>query len=125
MLLTLYGVLCGPLIDAVGVRGCLIVSALATGTARTIMALTRSKGLALFSYFLPAAVGGALGVPVLTIGVKRCSPQHARGFAFSIFYCTFSNRFYRFYLFLKRVLFLFSLVPLFACSRRFFSSKKR
>lgn len=85
-LLVAYGVLGGAVIDAVGVRGCLVASALATGAARATLALTRSKGMALFSFFVPAAVGGALGVPVLTIGVKRCSPPHARGFAFSIFY---------------------------------------
>ena len=86
MLIVLYGVLGGAVIDAVGVRGCLLFSATATGAARAALALTRSKGVALFCFFVPAAIGGALGVPVLTIGVKRCSPPHARGFAFSIFY---------------------------------------
>ena len=86
MLIVLYGVLGGAVIDAVGIRGCLLFSAAATGAARAALALTRSKGVALFSFFVPAAIGGALGVPVLTIGVKRCSPLHARGFAFSIFY---------------------------------------
>lgn len=86
MLIVLYGVLGGAVIDAVGIRGCLMFSAAATGAARTALALTRSKGVALFCFFVPAAVGGALGVPVLTIGVKRCSPPHPRGFAFSIFY---------------------------------------
>ena len=86
MLIVLYGVLGGAVIDAVGVRGCLLFSAAATGAARAALALTRSKGVALFCFFVPAAIGGALGVPVLTIGVKRCSPPHARGFAFSIFY---------------------------------------
>ena len=86
MLIVLYGVLGGAVIDAVGVRGCLLFSAAATGAARAALALTRSKGVALFCFFVPAAIGGALGVPVLTIGVKRCSPPHARGFAVSIFY---------------------------------------
>ena len=86
MLIVLYGVLGGAVIDAVGVRGCLLFSAAATGAARAALALTRSKGAALFCFFVPAAIGGALGVPVLTIGVKRCSPPHARGFAFSLFY---------------------------------------
>lgn len=86
MLIVLYGVLGGAAIDAVGVRGCLLFSAATTGAARALLAITRSKGLALFCFFVPAAIGGALGVPVLTIGVKRCAPPHARGFAFSLFY---------------------------------------
>ena len=86
MLIVLYGVLGGAVIDAVGVRGCLLFSAAATGAARAALAVTRSKGAAMFCFFVPAAIGGALGVPVLTIGVKRCSPPHARGFAFSLFY---------------------------------------
>jgi len=86
MCIVLYGVLGGAVIDAVGIRGCLLFSAAATGAARAALALTRSKAVALFVFFVPAALGGALGVPVLTIGVKRCSPPHARGFAFSIFY---------------------------------------
>lgn len=114
-LLTVYGVACGPVVDAAGIRWCLVASALSTGIARTILALTRSKGLALFSFFVPAAVGGALGVPVLTIGVKRTSPPHARGFAFSIFYwyvCLFFSFFFHCAL-SSRLYSLFFLPPFF------------
>ena len=63
------GVLCGGAIDALGVRTSLLISAAATMLARGVLATTSSPRLAAFALLGPASLGGALGVPVLTIGV--------------------------------------------------------
>lgn len=80
------GVLCGGVIDAAGVRTSLLVSSAATIIARAALATTTSRAVAVAALLGPASLGGALGVPVLTIGVKRASPPHSRATAFSMFY---------------------------------------
>ena len=80
------GVVGGGLIDAVGVRSSLLASAAATAVARATLAMTRSRWIAVAALLGPAALGGALGVPVLTIAVKQTSTERARSLAFSLFY---------------------------------------
>lgn len=50
------------------------------------MAMTSTRWVLLVSLLGPNTVAGAMGVPVMTIGVKRYTNTLNRGFAFSLFY---------------------------------------
>lgn len=50
------------------------------------MASTSSRLVLLMALLGPNTVAGSLGVPVMTIGVKRYTHSGNRGFAFSLFY---------------------------------------
>ena len=45
---------------------------------RLVMALTRSRAVLLLVLLGPETVAGSLGVPVLTIGIKRFTNQASR-----------------------------------------------
>ena len=50
------------------------------------MAVTRSRTVLLLTLLGPETLSAALGVPVLTIGIKRFTSPGNRGFAFALFY---------------------------------------
>ena len=54
--------------------------------SRLAMAMTSTRWVLLVSLLGPNTVAGAMGVPVMTIGVKRYTNTLNRGFAFSLFY---------------------------------------
>lgn len=85
-LITAYGVILGGVVDKLGVKRSLILSFFLSVTSRFIMASTKSNRVLLVIMLLPASTAGALGVPVLTIGIKRYTDKQMRGFAFSLFY---------------------------------------
>jgi hypothetical protein len=70
-LLTAYGLFLGSAVDWLGVKRSLVVC-FALGTlSRAIMAATTSATVFTISLLGPNAMAGALGVPVMTIGVFR------------------------------------------------------
>ncbi|KAL4424382.1 hypothetical protein ABPG75_001683 [Micractinium tetrahymenae] len=85
-LLTSYGFLLGGLIDILGVKGSLVICFLLNISSRLILASTSSKVMLLVMLLGPNTVAGALGVPVMTIGIKRYTHEGNRGFAFALFY---------------------------------------
>lgn len=80
------GMALGPVIDVAGVRRSLLLSASVTAVSRAALAAVTSRRAAIAILLVPVSLGGALGSPVLTIGVKRAAPERARGFVFSLFY---------------------------------------
>ncbi|KAL4420864.1 hypothetical protein ABPG77_002823 [Micractinium sp. CCAP 211/92] len=85
-LLTSYGFLLGGLIDVLGVKGSLVICFLLNIGSRLVMASTTSRVLLLVMLLGPNTIAGALGVPVMTIGIKRYTHEGNRGFAFALFY---------------------------------------
>lgn len=83
---TLYGLLLGPAIDALGVRRALVCSFTASACAKLALALCRRKAVALAVLYGPLSASAALGVPVLTIGVRRATHEANRGAAYGLFY---------------------------------------
>ena len=83
---TLYGLLLGRAIDAMGVRRALALSFTVSALAKLVIATTRSRTAVLLMLFGPLPAAGALGIPVLTIGIRRCTHTGNRGFAFGLFY---------------------------------------
>jgi len=88
LLSTTYGFLLGPLVDKSGVRKALVVATLLSAASRYALAFTSSasKSVVLFLLFLPLASANALCIPVLTIGIRRCTHRLNRGVAFGLFY---------------------------------------
>jgi MFS family permease len=85
-LLVAYGLFLGGAIDALGVRSSLILCFVLNVASRLVMASTTTPWLLLAMLLGPNAAAGALGVPVMTIAVKRFTTPLNRGFAFSLFY---------------------------------------
>ncbi len=76
----------GPIIDLAGVRLCLMACFSIGAAARAVIALTTSRTTLVATLLGPAAVAESLGIPVMTIAVKRYTSDFNRGFAFALFY---------------------------------------
>jgi proton-dependent oligopeptide transporter, POT family len=85
-LLTLYGLFLGGAIDWMGIKKSLVVCFVLNIGSRLVMGCTTTPWLLLLTLLGPNTVAGSLGVPVMTISVKRYTNEHNRGFAFSLFY---------------------------------------
>ena len=85
-LMTLYGLLLGAAVDALGVRRSLVLSFIVGCAAKVVIATTRSRVAVLAMLYGPLPAAGARGIPVMTIGIRRCTHSENRGFAFGLFY---------------------------------------
>ncbi len=84
--LTIFTVMVGSLVDAVGIKKSLITGFFLAAFARFIMAIFAVKWIALPFGLLPLALGEALQTPVMVAAVKRFSNTKQRSMAFSIYY---------------------------------------
>ncbi|KAH7619690.1 hypothetical protein NADE_006521 [Nannochloris sp. 'desiccata'] len=73
-------------IDWMGIKTSLIVCFMLNIGSRLVMACTTTPWLLLLTLLGPNTIAGSLGVPVMTISVKRYTTELNRGFAFSLFY---------------------------------------
>jgi sugar phosphate permease len=85
-LLVAYGFALGGAIDFLGIRRSLVLCFLMNLGSRVVMSTTKSSRLLIIMLLGPNALASCLGVPVLTIAVKRFTTESNRGFAFSLFY---------------------------------------
>ena len=85
-LTSVFGVVCGPVIDYLGIRRALIAGSLFGVVGGILMALARTRAWALLSICLLMPLSTSLGIPVLTIGIKRYTSAHNRDLAYGIFY---------------------------------------
>lgn len=85
-LTSVFGIVCGPVIDYLGVRRSLITGALFGVVGGIVLALARSRSWALLSVCLLMPLSTSLGIPVLTIGIKRYTSAHNRDLAYGVFY---------------------------------------
>jgi len=83
---TFLGVGAGIVIDKLGVRKSLLIGTISSVIARFGTGVTNSKVLAVLISITLFPLGGAFGVPVLALGIRRYSHKDNRKFAFSIFY---------------------------------------
>lgn len=83
---TFFGVVCGWFIDYLGVRLALLLGAVIGAIARLIMAFTVSRHVAVVTLYTLLPFAECLGIPIMTIGIKRYTNAHNRTFAFSLFY---------------------------------------
>lgn len=84
-LVTLFGLFTGVLIDKLGVSLSLRIGFIIQLIAKIMIFLTTSKTILMISLTL-LSLGGCLGIPVLTVGIRRYTNDNNRGFAFGLFY---------------------------------------
>jgi len=88
LLASVFGVVCGPLIDYFGVKKSLVLGSLLGVAGGVILALARTRGWLLLSVCFLMPMSTSLGIPVLTIGVKRFTHAANKDLAYGIFYST-------------------------------------
>ena len=86
--ITFFSLILSCVNDSLGVRRALMVGFVCEVIGNVILALARTKTLAFALLFSVLPIGSCLGIPMLTIGVKRLTNNKNRGFAFGIFYTT-------------------------------------
>lgn len=83
---TFLGLWAGIVIDKLGVRKSLLIGTISSVIARFVTGATKSKFWIIFISITFFPLGGAFGVPVLALGIRRYSHKDNRKYAFSIFY---------------------------------------
>ena len=86
MLLTLFTVPAGSVVDAIGLRRAFLLGLAFCLLGRAVMTFTTFRWLALGLGLVPLALGEALGTPVLVAAVHRYSTTAQRSISFAIFY---------------------------------------
>ncbi len=84
--LTIFTVMVGSLVDAIGIRKSLLAGFGLCVIARFTMSFFSAPWIALPLGLLPLALGEALQTPVMVAAVKRFSTTRQRSIAFSIYY---------------------------------------
>lgn len=84
--ITIRGLITGCINDRMGVRNGLLFGFAVSCFASMILATTTSKGMLLFTLLGILPLGNSIGIPMLTVSIKRFTTLKNRGFAFSIFY---------------------------------------
>lgn len=85
-LITVYGLLAGPIVDRNGVAVSLRLGFALSLLARIFIFATTSRYVLLFNVCVTLPAGNCLGIPVLTTGIRRYTNERSRGFAFGLFY---------------------------------------
>ncbi|HAH05045.1 MAG TPA: MFS transporter [Elusimicrobia bacterium] len=85
-MMTLFTIMVGSLVDAIGLRKAFLIGFGACILARGVMAFSVMRVIALPLGLLPLALGEALMTPVMVAAVKRFATTAQRSMAFSMFY---------------------------------------
>ncbi|KAL7452321.1 hypothetical protein ACHAWC_004045 [Mediolabrus comicus] len=85
-LITVFGLFTGTIIDRLGVAKSLRIGFVLSFITRVMLLLCTSKNVLLFCTLFSLPLANCLGIPVLTIGLRRYTNNENRGFAFGLFY---------------------------------------
>lgn len=85
-LITVFGLFTGSVIDNLGVAKCLRIGFALSLATRVIMLTCTSRGTLLLCLLVLLPLANCLGIPVLTVGIRRYTNDVNRGFAFGLFY---------------------------------------
>ncbi|KAL7440187.1 hypothetical protein ACHAXM_007223 [Skeletonema potamos] len=85
-LITVFGLFTGTIIDRLGVAKCLRIGFILSFITRIMLFTCTSKNVLLFCTLVALPLANCLGIPVLTIGLRRYTNNENRGFAFGLFY---------------------------------------
>lgn len=85
-LASVMGLVCGPVIDCLGIKKSLVVGSLLGVAGGVVLSMARSRAWAILSITTLLPVSMSLGIPVLTIGVKRYTSTGNSDIAYGIFY---------------------------------------
>eukprot|EP00804_Cyclotella_cryptica_P010567 CCRYP_019857-RA/>CCRYP_019857-RA protein AED:0.02 eAED:0.02 QI:251/1/1/1/1/1/3/41/664 len=85
-LITVFGLFTGTIIDNLGVAMCLRIGFVLSFATRITLFLCTSKSVLLMCTLIFLPLANCLGIPVLTVGIRRYTNEENRGFAFGLFY---------------------------------------
>jgi MFS family permease len=84
--ITFWGFITSCFNDALGVRRSLLFGFAVSFFANIVIATSTSIEMLLFILFAVLPVGNSIGIPMLTVGIKRYTTSQNRGFAYGLFY---------------------------------------
>ena len=84
--ITFWGLLISWVNDNLGVRRSLIIGFSVSAVSSTIVASTSSKTVLYLILFALYPFGTSMGIPMLTVAIKRYTTARRRGFAFGLYY---------------------------------------
>ena len=83
---SIFGILLSPLVDSVGVRHSLLVGTVILAVARFWMAFTLSQHVMILNLCVLLPAGGALGIPVIMISMRRYSIAAVGNIAYGLLF---------------------------------------
>ncbi|KAL7547047.1 hypothetical protein ACHAWF_010367 [Thalassiosira exigua] len=86
-LITVFGLFTGTIIDNLGVAKCLRIGFVLSFLTRVVIFLATSERVLMMCVLGTLPFSNCLGIPVLTVGIRRYTNDGNRGFAFGLFYC--------------------------------------
>ncbi len=86
MLISVYGLLIGFVIDNLGVRKSMILGSVILLASRFILTVTTNTYVMSAMLYSALPLGTALGIPVMMTGIRRYTNDSNRSFGFSLFY---------------------------------------
>lgn len=84
--MTCFSMLGGSIVDAIGVKRTLIVGMLAMLLGRLVMPFSNHLLFVTVFAFIPVAIGNAILVPVLSVGIKKFTTKESTALGFGLFY---------------------------------------
>jgi len=85
-LITVFGMFTGSVIDNLGVARCLRIGFVLSFVSRLTLFLCTRRSVLLVCVMILLPLANCLGIPVLTVGIRRYTNEENRGFAFGLFY---------------------------------------
>jgi hypothetical protein len=84
--ITFWGFTMSCFNDYLGVRRSLLFGFMVSMVSNLLIAVTTNKNFLYFILFGLLPIGNSIGIPMLTIGIKRYTTKKNRGFAYGLFY---------------------------------------
>lgn len=84
--ITLTGILTSWVNDSLGVRKATLCGFFLSFISFMVLALTESLDAVYAMIFFLLPLGESMGIPMLTVAIRRCTTQKNRGFAFGLYY---------------------------------------
>mmetsp|Transcript_18543 Transcript_18543/g.34127 ORF Transcript_18543/g.34127 Transcript_18543/m.34127 type:complete len:272 (+) Transcript_18543:119-934(+) len=85
-LITVFGLFTGTVIDNLGVAKCLRIGFVLSFFSRVAIFACNSREVLLICLLITLPFSNCLGIPVLSVGIRRYTNDENRGFAFGLFY---------------------------------------
>ena len=85
-LMTCISILVGSVVDAIGVKRTLLIGMGVMLLGRLVMPFTNDLILVSLFAFIPVAIGNAILVPVLSVGIKKYTTSESTALGFGLFY---------------------------------------
>ena len=85
-IITLTGILTSWINDSLGVRRATLCGFFLSCLSFLVLGLTQSLDAVYAVIFFLLPLGESMGIPMLTVAIRRCTTQKNRGFAFGLYY---------------------------------------